>query len=525
MKTHKLRLFPILLLLMAIVISCAKDKGNYDYTILDPVDINGAALPQTYASTRFTDYLDINPTVTFKGEVVNTTKSQFPELSFTWEMYILSGNKTTEKYTLANTQNLHHLMIQPEGTYQVVFTVTNTNTGVKSFAKFTASITPSLSEGWMVLYEKNGNSDVGVITNTEISKAVTTEKLFLDVYSASNGVPIQGSPGNIIFAKSANPTLSVTGIQTLYILSNKEIVNVAFGTFQKIGDPTYGIFFNKPAVIAPSFISSTDGRKDIIINNNKLHRVDYTQSGSGTPQFGDALAGNYGTLAQWLPSAVSTTAFEAIVYDQTNKKFLKLGFRGAEVLPFNLVQTSTAFDVNNVGLTFVMADMGINNWEYIVMKDAANKHFMLAANFREGETALIGKAKYDMSNCPEVTAINSVTTGYYGEVFYYSANNHLYQYKYSAGNTTDLLWTAPAGETITKIALQKYNSNINHAVGTPFDPKNLCKILYVATYNEATKVGTVYQMEVNVTNGAIIAGTQKSYTGFGKIKDMAWKIK
>ncbi len=53
--------------------------------------------------------------------------------------------------------------------------------------------------------------------------------------------------------------------------------------------------------------------------------------------------------------------------------------------------------------------------------------------------------------------------------------------------------------------------------------ENFCKILYVATYNEGTKIGSVYQMEVNVTNGAIVPGTEKKYTGFGKVKAMAWK--
>ena len=156
------------------------------------------------------------------------------------------------------------------------------------------------------------------------------------------------------------------------------------------------------------------------------------------------------------------------------------------------------------------------------MKDNAGKHYLLTANFREGETELIGKGKYDMSNCPEITAINSVTAGVFGEIFYYSANNHVYQFKYTPG-TTDLLWTAPANEVVTKIALQKYTST-NRAQGVLYDPKNFCKILYVATYNETTKIGTVYQMEVNVTGGAIISGTEKKYTGFGKVKSMGWKL-
>jgi hypothetical protein len=516
MKKYTFKLVPILLLLLSMMVSCSKDKGNYDYTILDPVAIDVTGVPAAYALLRF-EYLDIKPVVTYKGQVVNAANPQFPELSFSWEMYPTQAYKDIkEKYTLGNTLNLHYQMTEKEITWEVLFTVTNTNTGVKTFAKFNSTVTPALAEGWMVLYEKNGNSDVGIITNNEISKAATTEKLFLDLYEASNGSPLAGTPGSIIYTKSGFPTLV-----SLYIQTNKDVANVNTNTFQKIGTANKGIFWNPPATISPSFIGTIEARKDFMINNNKLHQIDYTTIAHGDRAFGDALGGTYGTLAPWIPYSLAP-AFDAIVYDQTNKKFLKVVTRGAEVVPIATTQNvNSPFDVNNVGLDFVMADMGWNNWEHIVMKNNAGKFYLLTANFKEGETALIGKGKYDMSNCPEIAAINSVTAGVYGEIFYYSANNHLYQFKYTPG-ITDQLWTAPASETITNIALQKY-MNTNRASGVLYDPKNFCKILYVATYNESTKIGSVYQMEVNVTNGAIIPGTEKKYTGFGKVKAMAWK--
>jgi hypothetical protein len=537
MKKYTFKFLTILLLIGGIVVSCSKDKGNYDYTTLDPTTIDVTGLATTYSVVRFTDYLDINPVITYKGQVVNTTNPQFPELSFSWDMYpsiANVANKTTaERYALGNSLKLHRQMTEPEGSWEVLLTTTNTNTGVKTFAKFIVNITPSLAEGWMVLYERNGTSDVGIIVNNEIARAAATEKLMLDVYAVSNGAPLQGTPTAILHSKSNNAAFSPALLNTLYVQTNKDMVNVGLTTFQKVGGLAYGIFFSAPAVVSLSYVASTEARKDFIINNNKVYRADYTIIGAGDKFFGDALSGTYGTLAPWMPSSVSAS-FDAIVYDQTNKKFLKIANRGSDLVPIPIPQNLAVagFDINNVGLTFVMADAGWNNWEYMVMKDDANKYFLLSANFKETEkigtpavdNGAFGKAKYDMSACPEVTSINSVTAGTLGEIFYYSANNHLYQYKYKLG-TTDQLWTANAGETITKIMLQKYNTNTNRALGPVFDPKNYCKILYVATYNESTKVGSVYQMEVNPSNGAIIAGTQKSYTGFGKIKDMGWKIR
>ncbi|MNL13234.1 hypothetical protein D3C87_1341370 [compost metagenome] len=358
---------------------------------------------------------------------------------------------------------------------------------------------------------------MGLIANNEISKAqLKKEKLFLDIYSASNGAPLPGTPGSLIFS-SANPSA-----KRLYIQSSQEIAMVNLSNFQKVFDYNESLFWTKPATTAPTLIRATEARKEFLMNNNKLHIIDYTLLVQGQRAFGDALTGTYGTLAPWMSTSTLGTPFDAIFYDQTNKKFLKIVARGTEIVPITTAQAPTAaFDVNNVGMELLMGDMGWNNWEYMVMKDNAGKYWMLSANFRGGEIPNIGRGKYDMSVCPEVASINSVTAGYLGEIFYYSANNHLYQFKYVQG-VAEKLWDAPNGETITNIALQKYYYT-NHAPGIPFDPKNPCKILYIATYNEAKKVGTVYQVEVNQTNGSIVPGTQKEYTGFGKIKAMAWK--
>jgi hypothetical protein len=516
MKTYSFKFLTALILSLGMVVSCSKDKGNYDYKILDPVAVNVTGIAPAYSMLRF-EYLDIKPVVTYKGEVVNPDKPQFPELNFTWEMYPAQVNKDViDRHEIGKTLQLHHQMTEQELSWEVLFTVTNTNTGVKTFTKFNAVITPALAEGWMVLYEKNGNTDIGLITNNEISKAATTEKLFLDIYSASNGKAIEGTPGSLIFSVANLGTL-----MRLYIQTSKDAVSVVPTTFQKIVSFDNDLFWTTPAVKAPTLVKATESRKEFMINNNKLHVINYVIIAPGSRAFGDALGGTYGTLAPWLATSTSPV-FDAILYDQTNKKFMKVISNGSEVIPLATAQSAMApFDVNNVGLEFLMADNGWNNWEYFVMKDAANKYYMLSANFKEGETALIGKGKYDMSNCPEIASINSITAGFYGEIFYYSAKNHLYQFKYTPG-VTDLLWTAPEDEVITNIALQKHY-NTNRAAGVLLDPKNLCKILYVATYNNTTKIGTVYQMEVNVSSGAIIPGTEKKYTGFGKIKAMAWK--
>lgn len=516
MKGNKILTFLTLLSGMAIFGSCSKDKGNYEYKTLDAVTINLENIPSAYSVLRFED-ISIAPKITYKGELIDPAKPQFPELKFTWEMYPAQiAREIREHHILSESPLLNVTLSQRELPWEVLFTITDTNTGVKTFAKFAVTITSALAEGWLVLYERNGNTDVGLITNNEIAKSQVAEKLFLDIYSVSNGGPMKGTPGSILYSYA---NLSA---RKIYVQSSEELSMVNLNTFIKVFDFNQGLFWTKPAVVAPLLLRSTDSRKEFLINNNRVHTIDYTTLVQGDRAFSDPLGGTYGTLASWM--ATSPAPLDGVFYDQTNKKFLKIILRGSEVVPFTSPQTSAPFDVNNVGMELVMGDMGWNNWEYLVMKDNAGKHWLLSANFKAGDVAgvNIGRAKYDMSNAPEIANINAVTAGNLGEIFYYSANTHLYQFKYIQG-VTDQLWTAPAGEVITNISLQKYY-NSNRAAGAAFDPKNNCKILYIATYNESTKTGTVYQMGVNETSGAIIAGTEKKYTGFGKIKSMGWKI-
>lgn len=504
-----------LVLLIALTGSCSKDKGNYDYRELDLAAIDVTALPASYSLLQF-DSLHIEPKVTFKGELVNMRRPQFDELEFSWEMYPAQVNSATvERHLIANTPALNARITDRQLVWELLYTVTNKNTGVKAFARFGVAVTPSIAEGWMVLYERDGNTDVGIIKNDEISKTATREEVFMDVYSASNNEPLSGKPGSLIFSIANFPSTK------LYIQSANDIASVNLSTFERMATFNTGIFWSTPAVKSPALVRASEGRKEFIINNNKLHVLDYSIIAPGDRAFYDGLHGNYGQLAPWM-AASTASAFDAILYDQTNKKFVKVPLRGSEVTDLATPQsTSAPFDVRNVGMELLMADLGWNNWEHMVMKDADGRYYLLTANFREGETAFIGKGKYDMSACPEIRDINSVTAGFYGEIFYYGANNHVYQFKYTPG-ITETLWTAPAGEVVTNISLQKYY-NTNRASGVLFDPKNLCKILYIATYNESQKKGTVYQMQVNVSSGALLPGTEKKYSGFGKVKAMAWK--
>ena len=84
------------------------------------------------------------------------------------------------------------------------------------------------------------------------------------------------------------------------------------------------------------------------------------------------------------------------------------------------------------------------------------------------------------------------------------------------------MWEAPEGEVVTCVRLQKYYQGAQMMANTP---PNACEVLYIATYNEKEGKGTVYQLKVNPSNGVVDKSSEKPFYGFGKVKDMGWKIK
>lgn len=66
---------------------------------------------------------------------------------------------------------------------------------------YSSNVGESLTAGWMILYEptnKPGTSDVGLVVNPWVKKNITKNKEFWNLYSASNGAPVNGAPLRVL---------------------------------------------------------------------------------------------------------------------------------------------------------------------------------------------------------------------------------------------------------------------------------------------------------------------------------------
>lgn len=501
--------------------SCYKDKGNYDYKPLDKVVIDTANrnIKSDYSIFRY-DELMINPRILFNEQEVTSTEQVSGKLAFTWAIYqATSGGKLYTRDTISNELTLRKPIQKPAGRWIVVLAVKDLSTNVEEYMKFTIQVDEQLSDGWMLLYEKNGNTEVGLIVDDWTKKNVVQTRTFSDMFQSSNGYPLLGEPRGLMHSAST------LGTQEVVIASARDLVAVEKSSFQ-VFYPMEKLFWSFTAGGEIKSLSANNARKEVIIYNNRIHSVNHTTSSSNNRInfFGSPYNGNYGDLAQWSATAFGAS-FEAVVYDKTNKKFLNIPTNGTAVQSFATQALTAAFDVNNVGLDPEAFDWGRGNgtpnvgYEYAVMKNATDR-FLLVSNFTNAVTTQIAIGKYPVTGIPLATPIRSINSAFGGNYALIGTEKTLYLHRYQQNSLASAEWEAPANEELTCVRLQKFY--YNPAVTSLLLPRPNT-VVYISTWNEGTKVGKVYAYIIDQTNGTINKSTERVYGGFGKIKDMTYK--
>ncbi len=498
--------------------ACYEDKGNYDYQELDKVviDTTGLGIQPAYVLERY-DVLELNPKVYFNGKLLETEADE-PALSYVWTLYTgtTSGNSDFTVDTLSHTIHLNEAIKRAADSYYVQLTITNSRNNTQEYFRVLCNVEESITAGWMVLYEPTndpGTSDVGLIVNPWVKKNIIKDREFFDLYKASNGASLEGLPNRVLH------TCIALQEDEVVLVTDKNMVGVNQGAFAKTLD--FGNFFyEKPATTKPFYYGAggVGYRAEMIINDGKVYSTSFTSGLSRNNFFGVAYGGDHGELAAW-GSDVHGNKYEVLGYDQTNERFTCVNKNTVKFTSFSAQDPAAAFDVNNVGAKLVMADWGRSYYDYMLMQKDQN-YYLAIANFvtSNSGTTNIGQGWYDISTSPEIAQATSMAAAYLGEYVLYGAGSKVYNLKYRSSPQAEVLWSASAAETVTCVRLQKYYYQSLFLAMMP----NPNAILHVATWNEASKEGKLYQFQINPANGAIL-GEPRVYTVPGKIKDMAWK--
>ena len=521
--------------------SCYEDKGNYDYIELEQVSIDTTAvgMQSEYAIMRF-DTLELSPRVFFQGQEV-TDANQAP-LDYLWTIFSATTGAGSSSVidTLGYERCLKAPITRTGGNYLVQLVVTNRNDGVRQFFRIPVAVSEVFDGGWMVFYERAdqpGYSDVALIYNPWTKLNVNYNRHYLNLYETTNGELLQGHPIRCFdIAVSLASGNNYVGLCTDYTL-----VGVSENGIEKALE--FNDFFHQaPATMKPTWYGQhgsgvmSGQSSEVLINDNRIYTNTYSFSATegrntrfGVPKFDEGI----GELAAWNAEVPQTLYYGIVVYDQTNHCFRYAAYNSAQLERFEQQDpTSAAFDINNTGMTLIMADwgkgtsqgVGLRPYDYIIMEKDGQR-YLAVTNFSSSTPAddNIGIGLYPMKDlCPDINDAVTMASSHVGNFIYYGAGKKLYNFAYDSTLPASEAWTAPSDdEQITCVRIMKYYHGTIYGYGMVPRSDNL---VHIATWNEKAQRGHLYQYLINPASGILDTTRSYDYDIPGKVKDMAWKF-
>ena len=527
--------FAILLLM-----GCYEDKGNYEYHELEKVSIDtlDAGIQSEYSIMRF-DELTLDPNIYYNGNLV-TDESNAP-LDYLWTIYSAHTGAGTSIVidTLGTERRLSAVITRTGGNYYVQLVVTNRNDGIRQFFRIPVAVSEVFDGGWMVFYERTdapGNSDLALIINPWTKLNVNYNRYYTNLYETTNNEHLRGRPIRCLdIAMSLGTGNNYIGLCTDYTL-----VGVGETGFAKALDFN-DFFYEPPTTMRPIWYGQhgsgvmSGQNSEVLINGNSIYTNTYSYStteGRNTKFSVPKVAEGIGEIAPWNAEVPHTLNYGVVVYDQTYKCFRYAAYNSAYLETFGEQDLEiAAFDVNNTGMTLVMADWGkgtsqgmnISPHDYIIMAKGAER-YLAVTNFSSSAPSdnNIGIGLYPMDElCPNIGNATSMSASHVGSFIYYSAGNTLYNFAYDSRQPASEAWTAPDGEEITCVRIMKYYHGSLNAMGVI---PRVNSLVHIATWNESTQEGHVYQYLINAASGILNTTNSYDYPIPGKVKDMAWKF-
>ena len=144
-----------LLILLASVgfLSCVEDEGNYTYTELNQITIEG--LEASYNVLDKVDVIKITPTI--KGTLLGDDLSNYE-----YQWHVVEGILEPKRTYISNEKDLNYKVDLGIGSYTLYFTVKDKSTGLEATAYSTINTSTAISKGFMLLGDDMEEGIMGV---------------------------------------------------------------------------------------------------------------------------------------------------------------------------------------------------------------------------------------------------------------------------------------------------------------------------------------------------------------------------
>lgn len=345
MKKIQLIIWSILVLCVG---ACTEDKGDYDYTPLNDLVVQG--IEKDYTVEQFSS---------LKIPVTITAKDGFSEDRYEYLWYIWRVNNAADPDTLSFKKDLDIEVESVTGEYSMRYIVTDKETGVFYSTRTDLTIVNSYSKGLMALSEVEGNANVTFIN---VVNTVTE-----DAYEKVNGEIAGRSPRGIFYTGEGEFT--------------KGLVVISTGDGSKAIEPTdfsYMMDFSEMFYFAPDpcvmecLCKNMYGFDEYVIINGRVYNRYLSFVEDMFVKYDPQVKGDY--------EAAPFSIYESndpFFYDQKGKRFIYNNY-GAMI---SVEPASGVFNPAEMEATMVYGAAFEDNVR-AVMEDADGRRFVIAAQKR-----------------------------------------------------------------------------------------------------------------------------------------------
>lgn len=161
--------------------ACYKDLGNYDYSELNNVNVEGILSNQWYEKYTYVDTLKIEPQISlaFGG-------SQ-DHLKYEWILIPQMAGYVKDSipydiqrsaYIIGKEKNLSYPLTERAGEYAGFFYVKDTLSGISYKTDFYLRLRTAVSEGWMLLCEENEKARLDMISSISATENLVSHNIW-----------------------------------------------------------------------------------------------------------------------------------------------------------------------------------------------------------------------------------------------------------------------------------------------------------------------------------------------------------
>lgn len=289
---RKLIGYIVVVIAMALAVSCSLDKGNYDYISLDEPVISG--LEDVNVMTF--DHLSIVPSVEGVSD---------GEWEFEWK--VLDDNGMMDPVVIGSAMALDYYVSIPPGSYTLYFTVRDEDTGMFWQEHVSLIVSSSTSEGWMVLCSEDGNARLDVVSE------VTGERVN-DVLAAS-GMPVMRGPRRIQWLSDKTDAAS-----PYYLLTDDGATRLGKDSFGWKPEYDFSYEVAVPQKLVPySIVSAGIGK--VIVSGTDAH---YCEVMAFDGLYGSAVNKGFAVAPYVGANVLATYMYAAVylLYDTDNRRMV-----------------------------------------------------------------------------------------------------------------------------------------------------------------------------------------------------------